>query len=92
VHSILQADEFMGWNVTKRGYTFFYWMERILSWNDIAQKIVSFSLFIFVIPQLLDIIDTSSQRQARNVSSTSSTTTNPMNTVEEVEDKKNKDD
>jgi large-conductance mechanosensitive channel len=72
VQSILHVDEVMGWNVSKGGqtYNFFHRVETILSWNDIAKKVVSFMIFIFVIPKLLDMIDSSSQRQARQAATT----------------------
>jgi large-conductance mechanosensitive channel len=94
VRSILQADEFMGWNVTKIGdsrhfHNFFQWIETILSWNSIAQKVVSFILFAVVIPKLFDMIDNSSQRQARLVAThvvTANTTTTTNSDAEKSKD------
>ena len=66
VLNVLQLDEYMGWNVTKAELTVFSWIERLLTWNDIAERVIGLALFFLVIPFFFDWIDQHSTQLAQD--------------------------
>jgi hypothetical protein len=71
---MLQLDNYMGWDVARNtGETtkFSLWFERVLTWNQVAEKIVYYALFFLLVPLFFDWIDRSSEKAAAKVPSTS---------------------
>ena len=68
VKGVFSIDDYMGWksNDGQHKYPAIEWIEKILGWGTIAERVVSLMLFFLFIPMFFDWIDGSSHRVAKH--------------------------
>mmetsp|Transcript_10711 Transcript_10711/g.14177 ORF Transcript_10711/g.14177 Transcript_10711/m.14177 type:complete len:232 (+) Transcript_10711:324-1019(+) len=87
VRAILHFDEWMGWNATKTQITIFTYLEKLLSWNQVAETVIGLAFFFLIIPMIFELIDASSTQKANLVRNDSCPA--PQQVQEEETKKKN---
>lgn len=67
VKGFFNIDDYMGWKSDdgQHKYPAIEWIEKILGWGTVAERVVSLMLFFLFIPMFFDWIDGSSHRLAR---------------------------
>jgi EF-hand domain pair len=84
IHMLIHFDEILGLGVTQHGstYTIFQYIEKVLTFGALAQKVTAALLFAILVPKLFDWIDRMSQQAAKATTTTtivnSHSTTNDM--------------
>ena len=68
VKGIFSIDDYMGWksNDGQHKYPALDWLEKVLGWGTIAERVVSLMLFFLFVPMFFDWIDGSSHRVAKH--------------------------
>lgn len=65
VHVIFQLDDWMGWELRLlQDSESLKWVESVISWKDLTDRILSLTLFFFVIPTLFNAIDSKAKNRA----------------------------
>jgi len=100
VHAMVNFDEWMGWDDDDDNgdgvgrwwvlsvSPIFRWIETISTWGTVLEKVVSFVIFVCLVPPLFDLIDRCSTKQTAAAADRTSTTGGIAGTAKKQTQKK----